>query len=229
MRWLPEPDLQPNKPGNKAAIDLESGEAPETSSPTFPVAPSRPRILLADDNADMREYIRRLLGQSYEIRAVTDGVAALQALRECAPDLVLTDIMMPGLDGLELLREMRAAERLRTVPVILLSARAGEEARIEGMQAGADDYLVKPFSARELLARDRVLNIDDANIPLPHMQRVADVEKLFLPVQFEFVQSFGSRLSAKTVELLAVDADDVAQVAIPAENRAKDVVEIGEL
>jgi hypothetical protein len=82
---------------------------------------------------------------------------------------------------------------------------------------------------RNIAAFDSVLNIDDANIPLPHMQRVADVEELFLPMQFEFVQSFGSRLSAKAVELLAVDADDVAQVAIPAENGAKDVVEIGEL
>src|SRR5688572_11523129 len=82
---------------------------------------------------------------------------------------------------------------------------------------------------RKIVACDSVLNIDDANIPLPHMQRVADVQELFLPMQSEFVQSCGSHLSAEAVELLAVDADDVAQVAIPAENRAKDVVEIAEL
>jgi PAS domain S-box-containing protein len=116
-------------------------------------ASPRPRVLLADDNADMREYLRRLLVGQYEVEAVTDGKAALNAVRERAPDLVLADVMMPNLDGFGLLRELRADERLKTVPVILLSARAGEEARVEGMEAGADDYLIKPFSARELLAR----------------------------------------------------------------------------
>jgi PAS domain S-box-containing protein len=112
------------------------------------------RILFADDNADMREYVRRQLTQSgYEVEAVANGMAALRAARERAPDLVLTDIMMPELDGLGLLRELRADAGLRLVPIILLSARAGEEARIEGMHARADDYLIKPFSARELLAR----------------------------------------------------------------------------
>ncbi|MGH9901116.1 MAG: hybrid sensor histidine kinase/response regulator, partial [Pyrinomonadaceae bacterium] len=85
--------------------------------------------------------------------AVTDGRAALGAARERVPDLVLTDVMMPRLDGFGLLRELRADERTKTVPVILLSARAGEESRVEGLEAGADDYLVKPFGARELLAR----------------------------------------------------------------------------
>ncbi|MES1245209.1 MAG: ATP-binding protein [Acidobacteriota bacterium] len=110
------------------------------------------RILLADDNADMREYVHRLLG-GYEVEAVTDGVSALRAARERLPDLVLTDVMMPGLDGFELLRELRSDPRTREVPVILLSARAGEESRLEGLAAGADDYLIKPFSAKEVLAR----------------------------------------------------------------------------
>ncbi len=111
------------------------------------------RILLADDNADMRTYIRRLLGESYKVQAVSNGAEALAAIRSNPPDLVLTDVMMPGLDGLELLRELRADASTSTIPVILLSARAGEDARIEGLQAGADDYIVKPFTARELLAR----------------------------------------------------------------------------
>jgi PAS domain S-box-containing protein len=113
----------------------------------------RPRVLLADDNADMRYYVQRLLADQYEVNAVADGLSALRAARERAPDLVLTDVMMPGLDGFALLKELRQDERLKIVPVIFLSARAGEEARVEGMEAGADDYLVKPFSARELLAR----------------------------------------------------------------------------
>ncbi|HUN50265.1 MAG TPA: response regulator [Candidatus Sulfotelmatobacter sp.] len=112
------------------------------------------RILLADDNADMRTYLSRLLIQrGYDVETVADGLAALRATRLHKPDLVLADVMMPELDGFGLLAEVRAEESLRELPVILLSARAGEEARIEGMHAGADDYLTKPFSARELLAR----------------------------------------------------------------------------
>jgi signal transduction histidine kinase len=113
----------------------------------------RPRIVLADDNADMREYVRRLLASSCEVQAVGDGQAALEAIRENLPDLVLSDVMMPKLDGFGLLREVRLDEETATIPVILISARAGEESRVEGLSAGADDYLTKPFSARELLAR----------------------------------------------------------------------------
>jgi len=113
----------------------------------------RARILWADDNADMREYVRRLLAWRYDVVAVADGTAALATARATPPDLVLTDVMMPGLDGFGLLRELRADERTQTIPVILLSARAGEESSVEGLEAGADDYLIKPFSARELLAR----------------------------------------------------------------------------
>ena len=115
--------------------------------------PARPRIVLADDNTDMRDYVRRLLERDYDVVAVDDGEQALSAIRERPPDLVLTDVMMPRLDGFGLVAAIRRDERARSVPVIMLSARAGEEARIEGLSAGADDYLIKPFSARELLAR----------------------------------------------------------------------------
>jgi signal transduction histidine kinase len=119
-----------------------------------PEAPkSAARILLADDNADLREYARRLLADDYEVEAVSDGRAALAAARAHPPALVVSDVMMPGLDGFGLIRELRADPKLRSVPIILLSARAGEEARIEGLGKGADDYLVKPFSARELQVR----------------------------------------------------------------------------
>ncbi|HZJ72098.1 MAG TPA: response regulator, partial [Planctomycetota bacterium] len=112
-----------------------------------------PRILLADDNADLREYARRLLAEDYEVEAVSDGIEALAAARANPPALVVSDVMMPGLDGFGLIHELRSDPKLRTVPIILLSARAGEEARIEGLGKGADDYLVKPFSGRELLVR----------------------------------------------------------------------------
>lgn len=113
----------------------------------------RPRILCVDDNADLREYLRGLLAQDYDLTIVADGQTALRDARQVPPDLVITDIMMPGMDGLTLLQALRSDARTRTVPVILLSARAGQEARVEGMDAGADDYLVKPFSPAELRAR----------------------------------------------------------------------------
>ncbi|MBL0427035.1 ATP-binding protein [Ramlibacter alkalitolerans] len=116
-------------------------------------AGSRPRIVLADDNADMRDYIRNLLAGSYEVEAVADGLAALQAVEARGADLVLSDVMMPGIDGLELVRRLRQQRATAQLPVLLLSARAGEGARIDGLDAGADDYLEKPFAAKELLAR----------------------------------------------------------------------------
>ena len=111
------------------------------------LADDRPRVLVADDNADMRRYLVRLLAEHYRVKAVADGEAALASVRQ-ALDLVLTDVMMPKLDGFGLLRELRADPGTRELPVILLSARAGEESRVEGLHAGADDYLIKPFSAR---------------------------------------------------------------------------------
>src|ERR1700691_3192616 len=113
----------------------------------------RARILVADDNADMRRFLASLLGGSYEVETVADGAAGLAAARERLPDLVLSDVTMPKLDGLALLRELRADPRTQTVPVILVSARAGEESRVEARDVGADDYLEKPFTSRELVAR----------------------------------------------------------------------------
>jgi PAS domain S-box-containing protein len=112
-----------------------------------------PRVLLADDNADMRDYVARLLGERMQVTAVNNGKEALVSALKEPPDLILSDIMMPVLDGFGLLREVRGNPNLSHIPVILLSARAGEESRVDGVSAGADDYLVKPFSAAELLAR----------------------------------------------------------------------------
>jgi PAS domain S-box-containing protein len=141
-------------PSNTSSSASHPGELGSTisSMPSAGRAPSA-RILFADDNADMQGYVRRLLEEQYEVETVGDGQAALESILANPPDLVLTDVMMPRLDGFGLLRELRADERTRTLPLIMLSARAGEEARVEGLIAGVDDYLIKPFSARELLAR----------------------------------------------------------------------------
>ena len=101
----------------------------------------------------MREYVHRLLSDRYEVEAVADGETALDAIRRQPPDIAIIDVMMPKIDGFQLLAALRTEADTRTLPIVMLSARAGEEARIEGLNAGADDYLIKPFSARELQAR----------------------------------------------------------------------------
>jgi signal transduction histidine kinase len=111
------------------------------------------RVLVADDNADMRDYLARILGPHCEVIVARDGEEALGLARTRQPSLVLTDVMMPRLDGFGLLRALRATSETQHVPVVMLSARAGEEARLDGLRAGADDYLIKPFTARELVAR----------------------------------------------------------------------------
>ncbi|WP_446037983.1 SpoIIE family protein phosphatase [Streptomyces sp. SID1121] len=141
LRWLP---------GDEAA----SVPAPATEPESGPGGPAK--VLVADDNADMREYLTRLLrGAGYTVSTAIDGRQALEAIRAETPDLVVSDVMMPRLDGLALVEALRGDSRTASVPVLLLSARAGQEASIEGLQAGADDYLVKPFAAAELLARAR--------------------------------------------------------------------------
>jgi signal transduction histidine kinase len=131
LHWLPDREAAPRDPGAASTV------------------------LVVDDNADMRSYLARLLGTLYLVRTESNGLAALAAIRKRRPDLVLSDAMMPGLDGFGLLRALRSDITTEAIPVILLSARAGEESTLEGLGAGADDYLVKPFSARELLARVR--------------------------------------------------------------------------
>jgi signal transduction histidine kinase/DNA-binding response OmpR family regulator/serine phosphatase RsbU (regulator of sigma subunit)/anti-sigma regulatory factor (Ser/Thr protein kinase) len=119
------------------------------------VSGDRPRVLVVDDNADMRGYLAGLLAVEYSVELAPDGHAALERAIDSPPDLVLTDVMMPRLDGFGLLRALRNNPSTVDVPIVMMSARAGEEGVIEGLEAGADDYLVKPFAARELLARIR--------------------------------------------------------------------------
>ena len=127
----------------------------------------RARILIADDNADLRDYLERLLARHWEVETAADGQQALEAIRARRPDLVLSDAMMPGLDGFGLLAALRSNPSTAQLPLIMLSARAGEEAAVEGLSAGADDYLIKPFSSRELIARVR------ANLDLAELRQAA--------------------------------------------------------
>ena len=162
LRWIPD----------SGAMSRSDG----SGGPVAPSAETR-RIVLADDNADMREYVHRLLADRWSVDSYPDGRAALEAVRRHAPALVIADVMMPELDGFELLRELQTDPETASIPVILLSARAGEEARIEGLEAGACDYLVKPFSARELRARvdAQILRSEIRATEEAHARRLAEI------------------------------------------------------
>ena len=173
LRWIPGDDeIVPTE-------IAESALTPDNAKLPTPGGDAPARVLVADDNTDMRRYLARLLrGAGYSVEAVTDGQQALESIRAVVPDLVVSDVMMPRLDGLELVAALRADPRTAAVPVVLLSARAGQEASIEGLQAGADDYLVKPFAAAELLARVRA-NIELARLRNHHARwRTALVDSL---------------------------------------------------
>jgi PAS domain S-box-containing protein len=126
---------------------------PEPKSSAFEMTGIRKRILLADDNADLRDYVGGILSGRYDVTPVRNGREGLVAVRERSFDLIVSDVMMPEMDGFEFLQAVRADDRIASTPFIMLSARAGEEAALEGLLEGADDYIVKPFSSDELLAR----------------------------------------------------------------------------
>lgn len=157
LRWLPPHDALTEPPAGAGGGG--GGEV------------QREHILVADDNADMRDYVTRLLRQHWSVEAVADGAAALEAIHRREPDLVLSDVMMPRVDGFELVRRLREDPARRTIPIVLLSARAGEEATGEGLRSGANDYLIKPFSARELVARI------SSQLAIAKIRREAEAEK----------------------------------------------------
>lgn len=173
---VPEPEVA------KPRFDEASLWTLDPDTETEASAEVRPRVLVADDNADMRQYLRHLLAPSFDVEVVADGELALESALRQRPDLILTDVMMPQRDGFGLLRAIREDGALRDVPVIMLSARAGEEAKVDGLDRGADDYLVKPFAARELLARVR------SNLELAKQRRVALDEQVRLRREAEVVR-----------------------------------------
>jgi PAS domain S-box-containing protein len=191
LRWLPEDAKE--EPYREQLSNYREALATPALNPLN--GKNRSRVIVADDNADMRQYISRILGERYKVEAVPDGEAALRAAGECKPDLILADVMMPRLDGFGLLRKIRSDPALRETPVIVLSARAGEESRVEGMDSGADDYLVKPFSARELIARV------EAHLKMVQMRRSAAEQASYRNAQFEVV------VERAPVGIILVDSD----------------------
>jgi PAS domain S-box-containing protein len=202
LRWLPE-DPQAPAPAVAEADTVLLGERYRSTWGA--------RVLVADDNADMRQYLQRLLQPYFEVEAAGDGAQALDAARARPPALVLSDVMMPRLDGFGLLAALRGDARLRSLPVILVSARAGEEARMEGLRAGADDYLVKPFSSRELLVRVA------AAIELDRVRRSGEEQlKIFLAKANMFtwdidIATSKATLSDNAAAVLGARPQDLAQ------------------
>jgi signal transduction histidine kinase/class 3 adenylate cyclase len=133
-------------------VQSEDKQEGETLSPSNSKI-NAPLVLVVDDNADMRGYVERILRKKYRIVLAKDGAEAFEQARRLRPELIVTDVMMPKMSGHDLLQAVRADKGLRSIPVIFLKARAGTEARIESLDAGADDYLSKPFDEFELLAR----------------------------------------------------------------------------
>jgi PAS domain S-box-containing protein len=185
QRWLPQQ--------SKGSEQVTTNNS--LSPPASPDPPAH--ILIVDDNADMREYLARILSDYVQVEAVADGATALAVATELLPDLILSDVMMPGLNGFELLGALRASPHTREVPIILLSARAGEEAIIEGLEAGADDYLIKPFSAQELISR--VL----AHLQMAHLRGEALQEaRSTIRSRDEFISIVSHELNTPLVSIL---------------------------
>ena len=145
--------------------EVDSTITRASATPVLPAGTNeiRKRVLVADDNGDLREYVTRVLAAQYDVVAVRNGAEALERLEEGTFDAILSDVMMPHMDGFELLRAVRAKPSISTTPFIFLSARVGEEAAVEGVTSGADDYIPKPFTAEELLARVQA-NLNAASI-----------------------------------------------------------------
>jgi len=193
-----------------AEMQASSADPEPLPGPTSPATRPdgvRPTLLVVEDNHDMRDYIARHCVVDYDVVSVRDGVEALEHLRARRPSIVLADVMMPRMDGLTLVREIRADASLRDLPVVLLSARAGVEASTTGLLEGADDYVIKPFQPQELrarlaanLVRARSRSRDAAWLRaiLEAIQEpfvVVDAEGLVVQVNDVFTRTFGWSLA----------------------------------
>jgi PAS domain S-box-containing protein len=201
-QWLGD---EPDAAADLAMFDKQaSPRSPQEPTP----AAKRELIILADDNADMRRYLMNMLGERYDVHTVVDGREALEATRQLRPALVLTDVMMPRLDGFGLLRAIREDSSIAGTPVILLSARAGEESRVEGLEAEADDYLIKPFATRELLARVA------ANIKMANLRRETAQREARLRSEAEFEREKLRASEERLAETSRLNAELQLQVGI---------------
>ncbi|MEK9136739.1 MAG: ATP-binding protein, partial [Bacteroidota bacterium] len=159
----------PRLPGGQgeSPLRVEAGESRTDKS--------LPIVLIVEDNADVRAYMREYLVSGYDVQEAHDGAEGIEKAREIIPDLIISDVMMPKKDGYELCKTLKLDEKTSHIPIILLTAKAGTENKIEGLETGADDYLTKPFDAKELLVR--VKNLIDLRRKLRERFSVGQVLK----------------------------------------------------
>jgi signal transduction histidine kinase/class 3 adenylate cyclase len=153
-------DIQHELQANRAAVELADVEIElqEDHEPMLELDHTQAKILVVDDNPDLRSYVSGILRQKgYQVWTARNGAEGLEQVNAHRPSLIVTDLMMPIVSGLDMIRMIRAQEDLKGTPIILLTAKADEETRLEGVERGADAYLSKPFNDRELLAEVRNL------------------------------------------------------------------------
>ncbi|WP_417592325.1 response regulator [Owenweeksia hongkongensis] len=149
----------PTVPSSPKSVKADEDFSPTPSKPNEETTPSKtaPTLLIIDDNTDVRAFIRFQLKNHFQIKEATNGLEGIELALEHQPDLVISDVMMPGKNGFEVCDTLKKDERTSHIPIILLTARAGQTEKVKGLEYGADDYLTKPFDSQELEVRIRKL------------------------------------------------------------------------
>jgi signal transduction histidine kinase/DNA-binding response OmpR family regulator len=168
-----------------AAVHPEQTNGTDAEAPAFEWKKfeKKPRVLLVEDHEEMRAYVRELLGEGFDVSEAADGAAALQWLTLNVTDLIISDVMMPRMDGYGLLSQLKAHDTLRHVPVIMLTARSSEGDKLHGLSLGVDDYVVKPFNATELKIRVQNVLLNNAGRREWLLKPAAPGEDIVLPVK----------------------------------------------
>ena len=228
--WLAEADAAPPLPALAGAAGLGAGleleavaalaveaeaddEPDDNAPPPAPGAAAPPLVLLVDDNADVRAYLRATLGADYQLLEAADGAAGVAAAREHLPDLVLTDLMMPRLNGYSVCQQLKQDERTSHIPVVMLTARADLPGRLQGLATGADAYLTKPFQRDELLAQLRNLVAGRRQLQAAYRRHALAAPLAPAPGPPTLDEAFLARVRAAVDDALADEALDVEALA----------------